>query len=619
MKTRAFCPPRHEPSPAHHPRRQSLSVPEECRSDIMMNSQVFGERYQESARRRQSLINGADSIEEDHAENSYLLTDEFKDIDELEERSGSNDMASGRATANAMFLKKLKKNRYIISTVEYGVPLYESEYDSDMQKKHTPPGFMSTYNMPAGESLFILPLSCKMSAAVYTKDTNGESCLTKSIGDNDAFYINSDAIGNKDKFKTSMELLRRRRLEAEKLRAEQRKVKEVNKLQREKRELPPLIDDPIHVPIPLMKTVPTFEEMAHIIAEDNKIDPRYNKAKAMGKRYAFRKKNKKKVPKKKVTGLSGIISVSPNTTASHEGFITSNSMDNIITNKYKFADGVYGVTDCQPFKQKILEDGTLFRQKRRGTIADPLQTLKEFNNVMGIRRDYLAAKPVHAPCVLLVSPSGETECIRKSPMVELQRPQFVELPNIGNERRSSEISNTGTQRLKSDVSNTSNTSNQRHFSHMSTTGNQRRYSEVSNMSHLRRNSKMSSTANQRRYSDVSNTGGSKITSSLRREISTGLAQSTVYDSNSDTEDDPREERDTVGVFDTKKLNKQWSFQKLRTKRNVQKKKPEFYSILKRFFKVQLAADNFASGIPSQGKFILEVLTCVRYLYFLWYI
>ncbi|XP_060082237.1 uncharacterized protein LOC132561567 [Ylistrum balloti] len=72
-----------------------------------------------------------------------------------------------------------------------------------------------------------------------------------------------------------------------------------------------------------------------------------------------------------------------------------------------------------------------------------------------------------------------------------------------------------------------------------------------------------------------------------------------------SEDDQDDTTDFQNLFDSRKLNTKYSFERLRGK-NYHKKKPAFFGVLKKYYKMQKVADAF-SGRKSQRKSVFQRL------------
>lgn len=71
-----------------------------------------------------------------------------------------------------------------------------------------------------------------------------------------------------------------------------------------------------------------------------------------------------------------------------------------------------------------------------------------------------------------------------------------------------------------------------------------------------------------------------------------------------TESDTSEEEDDTtesSCFDTKKLNFRYSFEKLKSAKNPKKKRPAFYDVLKKYYRVQKTLDALTKPKGSKGK------------------
>lgn len=99
--------------------------------------------------------------------------------------------------------------------------------------------------------------------------------------------------------------------------------------------------------------------------------------------------------------------------------------------------------------------------------------------------------------------------------------------------------------------------------------------------------------------------GAKKSASKARSVSggsKGRGRASVAPSYTET-DTSEEEDDTTesSCFDTKKLNFRYSFEKLKNTKNPKKKRPAFYDVLKKYYRVQKTLDALTKPKGSKGK------------------
>lgn len=462
-----------------------------------------------------------------------------------------------------MLLKKMKTNCYSIFPVEYDVPLFESYY------------------LPKGNIMLdkksyavVTDSSTDITSSNSSKTINLETDGSKEDEKYYHFYLNGLIEGCIPAKRVSLEQLRQKKLELQSRREEHKSLKAKAKNLCQKLKFPPLIQEFVHVPIKHFDKAPTFEEFVKIIAEDNKIDPRYSKSKQitekMVKKYNLRspifKTKRKKNEQLKIVDLP--IIKEPNeadtlhktnrnikaaTQRQPGNVILKSSLTNdarLQRNRERFANGVVGVTDCKPFRKQILREGTQFRQQRRGTIADPMNTLMEYRATIVRTTSTVSSVSDEEQEVLVVVP------VTGSPANAVK--ELIRQPKEEKNDKSPSLK----KYITADVED-------------------------------------AASWLQDDYSDNMD----EVVSPEKRIADDFGDMTEEYDTEDEVKRTTEEEAD-IGAkskcFDIDRLNKNYSIEKLRKRRGPTRKKPVFYAILKKFFQKQKIVNMFAT---NSGKLV----------------
>lgn len=327
-----------------------------------------------------------------------------------------------------------------------------------------------------------------------------------------------------------------------------------------------------------LQEVPSFERLLTILDSEDRCDPRFRRSKQMTKKVANRynltkealhqrtlettelNTNLKKRMEvlKKIQGGSGKRDIRDTKSKSHmlqnaapAAVVPPKHGKAIITNIINLDDvvspmaaRVRGITDSKICENHVLDS----LGKKKGAKARKKSKMKSVSISPSSPTTFPPPSPKTTPDIVLTSPSGKSIVIQ------------------------TEKSEPAVSTAKATIP-------------------KEQKSVASKKSIRKKESKAKAKKSVSKAKSVSSKAGSK--SKGRASVAPSYTETET----SEEEDDAS----TSSIFDTKKLNFRYSFEKLKGSKNPKKKRPAFYDILKKYYRVQKTLDALTKPKGSKGK------------------